>query len=151
MTVIELTTRNSRYTASHAAALRRNINEARALVRVMNLAADAIVDGGFAGEDPRTAGQFSGAWVPISTRMHAVRDVLMETIDAPGLDWVPPVQLSDALDAALWGTSQAQIGADGLTYGELVTATDVLLGQLDALHEAAAADESDRLNACAAH
>lgn len=119
------------FSATDAALLIGNIKASRAILRAVGLAAGAQFDGSVSYENNNT-----GRWQPAvdaaCVRLEAVRDVLMQTGDAPSVDWYTSLTLLEAMGAALW-YGNACLQSDNLEEVELETLAQVVIESLDSM------------------
>ena len=121
-----------RFSASHLAGISTDLQSAHAILKIVTLAMRAEEDGSMVYARESGAAHWSPAIGEVVTRLDAVRDRLMNTIDNPALDWTVALGLAQALDAALW--AQCNL-SPGLTLQEAQDAIRVILeviGQLQA-------------------
>ena len=109
----------------------RNATAARAILRVVALAARAQIDGSVQYEDNKPE-RWQPAVDAACDRLQAVRDVLIDSRSAPGLDWFTSLALVEALGAALWCHHTAS-SVDSLDELEFETAAQVAIDTLDSL------------------
>lgn len=122
---------DTKFSANDAALVIRNVTAARAIFRAVALAARAQVDGAVNyGDD--NAERWHPATSEAEQRLKAVRDVLMQTGDAPDVDWVTSLALVEALGAALWCGG---LKNDPLDTVELETLAQVVIEALDLMME----------------
>jgi hypothetical protein len=119
------------FSADDAALVIRNVATARAIFRVVALAAKAQSDGVVSYEN-NTANRWRPALDEAMYRLQAVRNVLMESSAAPDVDWVTSLALVEAIGAALWNDSTAS-KADPLDEIELETLAQAVIESLDAM------------------
>ena len=121
--------------ASDAVGLVRvNVATARALLRTLILALEAVEDGAILfKEDPGPA-RWSNVLSQVCKRLVTVRTALTESVSAPSVDWWTPLNLADALDAALWGAATGK-RVWGLEGPEVISAAQAVIDSLDALME----------------
>jgi hypothetical protein len=119
-----------RFGASEAALMMSNVKAARSILRTVILALEAIDDGSasFDGGTERWEPAVSEA----CTRLCAVRSVLIESASPPNLDWFTPLNLVEALDAALWHGHSCSRG-EQLSSEEVIFAAQVVIDSLDTL------------------
>ncbi len=109
----------------------RNVKAARAILRVVALAAGAQLDGSVEYKDNNPE-RWQPAVGAACARLQAVRDVLMETSNTLCLDWFTSLALLEAIDAALWyGHSCSQ--GEKLEEMELGSVAQVAIDLLDSL------------------
>lgn len=113
-----------RFSASHLAGIRTDLQSAHAILKIVTLAMRAEDDGSMSYAGEGGAGHWSPAIGEVVNRLDAVRDRLMNTIDNPSLDWTVALGLAQALDAALW--AQCSL-SPGLTLQEAQDAIRVIL------------------------
>lgn len=88
------------FSAADARAVRRGVTEARAVCRIVALAVDAML-AGTRFDDDEAVSRWHPSIEVACDRLRDVRSALGETIDAPGHDWFTPLNLLEALSAAL--------------------------------------------------
>lgn len=115
-----------------AAAAVPHVNTARAIVRTVALAADALDDRSVSYEDQAGPERWGAAVGKACEHMSLARDVLLNAPFAPGVDWVTPHALLEALDAALWRCASID-KAQRLTGRELIGVAVTTVESLDAL------------------
>lgn len=113
-----------RFSASHLAGISTDLQSAHAILKIVTLAMRAEEDGSMGYAGVSGAAHWSPAIGEVVTRLDAVRDRLMNTIDNPALDWTVALGLAQALDAALW--AQCNL-SPGLTLQEAQDAIRVTL------------------------
>jgi hypothetical protein len=121
------------FSGDDAASLMRNVKATRAVLRAVGLAVGAQIDGAIAFEDNCVE-----RWHPVleeaCQRLEGIRDVLMQTSDAPNINWFTPLNLVEAAAAALWrGHDCGEL--EGLKMAELETLAQVAVDSLDCLIE----------------
>jgi len=119
------------FDASDAALIIQHVTAARAVLRTVALAVNAQIDGSVEYDNNKTE-RWQPAIDAACTKLEAVRDVLIKTRSAPGVDWWTPLALMEAIGAALWhgnGLSQGERLEDV----ELATVAQVAIDSLDAL------------------
>lgn len=114
---------------THMAAIVRNAQAARVILRTVLLALHAQDSGAISQGAKGGASIWSAAISAVLTRLDTVRDTLMETGDSPPLDWPTPHALASALDSALWDGYCT--GAAVLTTQETTIAIQVVIDSLD--------------------
>jgi hypothetical protein len=119
------------FSQTNAASVVRNTQAARVILRTVVLALEAVEDGSIQIKDGNNSSRWSAAISEASSRLEMVRDELMETRNPPPLDWVTPLTLVEALDAALW--HGYAVDDERLTNHEVVYAAKVVIESLDAL------------------
>lgn len=119
--------------ASEAALVLRNVNAARAVLRVVALAAGAQDDGSISYEYNNTE-RWQPAVDAACGRLQAVRDVLNETRSSPNLDWFTSLALVEAIAAALWHGNACSQG-EKLEASELEIVAQAAIELLDSLME----------------
>jgi hypothetical protein len=119
----------SKFSANDAALVIRNVTTARAIFRAVALAAQAQFDGAVSYVD-NNADRWHPATSEAEHRLEAVRDVLMQTGDAPDVDWVTALALVQAMGAALWCGG---LKDDPLDTVELETLAQVVIEALDSM------------------
>ena len=108
----------------------RNAYAARVILRTVVLALGAEDDGSMAFKGNTGSSRWHPAVNAACNRLLKVRDELMETSNPPALDWLTPVGLIEALDAALWhGYSCPE--ETRLTNMEAMSAAEVVIDLLD--------------------
>lgn len=112
-----------------------HIITARAIVRTVALAADALKDGSVQYEDQAGPQRWSAAVAKALEHMSLASDALLNAPIALGVDWPTPYALVDALDAALWQSGQSAFNEkmQRLTADELVSAAVAAVESLDTL------------------
>lgn len=125
----------------------RKTAQAMAILQVVWIALEAGEDGcvNFKGEG-------LGRWFPsleaTTECIHDARDLIIESSNAPKtVDWWTPLNLVEALDAALWGI-QSGVGRGRLDAGQVQSMIDATIESLDKLCEALSV-EADRLKPAA--
>lgn len=117
------------FATTEAALVLNSVVATRAILRAVALAVAAQEDGSVEYEDNE-----SRRWQPAideaCAKMRTVRDVLMETYSAPGLDWVTPLVLLEAIGASLW-YGHAGTGAKTLDSHELGSVLQVAIEAAD--------------------
>jgi hypothetical protein len=119
----------SKFSANDAALVIRNVTTARAIFRAVALAAQAQFDGAVNYADNK-ADRWHPATSEAEHRLAAVRDVLMQTSDAPDVDWVTALALVEAMGAALWCGG---LKDDPLDTVELEALAQVVIEALDSM------------------
>jgi hypothetical protein len=119
----------SKFSANDAALIIRNVTAARAIFRAVALAAQAQFDGAVSYDDNK-ADRWHPATSEAERKLVAVRDVLMQTGDAPDVDWVIALALVQAIDAALWC---GDLKDGPLNEVELETLAQVVIEALDSM------------------
>lgn len=136
------------------ASVMHHVNAARAIMRTVALAADALEDGSVSYDDKAGPERWNAAVGKALERMGLARDILTNKSFGMGLDWFTPHALIEALDAALWHGFSCDKPAR-LNERELVSAAQVAVESLDALlrecEGAASGSEVDPANASAVH
>jgi hypothetical protein len=127
--------RSRRFSPSDDAEIRRNVAEARAICRALELASAAALDGSVDFEDPA-----AGRWHPVVDRacecLTAVRSICVETTAAPNPDWWTPLQLLEATGAAMWHcAAPPSCGHGSLEHDEVASLMRVTIASLDRLVE----------------
>ena len=89
------------YTQDHAKTATKNVAQAIAIVRAVQVAADAVEDGSMKFEHGHVS-RWEPAIAAATDRVALVRDVLLEEFKAPAIDWFTSLALLEAFDAALW-------------------------------------------------
>ena len=109
-----------------------NVTSARALLRTLIFAVQAVEDGSILFEDEPGVGRWSILLAQVRKRLVAVRSVLTESISAPTVDWYTPLNLAEALDAALWHLCARH---DHLTLesADVISAAQAVIDSLDEL------------------
>jgi hypothetical protein len=118
---------DTKFSASNAAFVVRNLTSTRAIFRAVALAARAQFEGAVSYGDSGSE-RWHAATSEAEHRLKAVRDVLMETSDAPDVDWVTSLALVEAIGAALWCGG---LKNDPLDTVELETLAQVVIEALD--------------------
>lgn len=113
-----------RFSASHLAGISTDLQSAHAILKIVTLAMRAEEDGSMSYAGKGGAGHWSPVIGEVVTRLSAVRDRLVNTIDNPTLDWTVALGLAQALDATLW--AQCTL-SPGLTLQETQDAIRVTL------------------------
>ncbi|MBK1685188.1 hypothetical protein CKO18_16675 [Rhodoferax fermentans] len=108
----------------------RNAKAARVILRTVVLAIRAVEDGSASFDEDSTSSRWSAALGAARSRLAMVRYELTEKSHAPCLDFVEPMVLIDALDAALW-FGQSCTDASRLTNMEAMIAAEVVIDSLD--------------------
>lgn len=127
----------------------RKTAQAMAVLQVIWIAVEAVEDGCV-----KFKGQGLERWqVSVDAAVqcaHAARDVITEgSVSAPDcLDWWTPVNLLEALGAALWGI-ESGVAEGRLQPDQLQSMIDVTMGSLGRLYEALS-NEADHLKLAAA-
>ena len=120
----------------HSADLAQHLQAARVILRMVSLALSAQIDQATSHPDSVGASRWSPAVDEVVGHLNAVRDLVMETRNAPALNWPAPLALASALGAALefslWSDGTGQDSA--LTLTEAKSAIEVVLGSLVSLH-----------------
>jgi hypothetical protein len=96
------------FDADDARQMSRNTEAAIAIMRAVSLAAAAQQDGSVVYDD-NPVSRWGPAVDAACSRVHQVRDALMQAVGAPSADWWTPLAILEATGAALWhcgGTSQ---------------------------------------------
>lgn len=106
------------------------VSEARAVCRVVALATAALIDHSVEYRDPN-ASRWWPALESAFERVQEVGSVLSETVAAPVADWWTPLNLLEALGAAMWHDLAAP--GDTLDPDELEAFMRVAIGSLDQL------------------
>jgi hypothetical protein len=124
------TTRAGAFSSINMASVIRNVHAARVILRTVLLALGAVEDGAASFDDKSGASRWFAAIGVACSRMAMVRDELMETSNAPPLDWIAPMAMLEALDAALWfGYSCPD--ETRLTNVEAMSSAQVVIDSLD--------------------
>lgn len=121
----------ARFGSAHLSAIVRDLESARVILRMVLLALYAEDNGSISHGDGIGVFRWSAAIGAVLSRLCSVRDSLMETSDAPPIDWPTPFALASALDSALWDGSCTT--ASTLTPIETQTALHVIIDSLDEL------------------
>ena len=109
--------------ADVAADLLRAVQVARALFRTVGLAAAGQVDG--LPCDKENSLRWSMVADCATKKLKHVRDVLVASLTPAGQwDWVTPLAMAETLDEALWLSHEQNNGVQGLTYSEVLAATN---------------------------
>lgn len=117
--------------ASEAALVLRNVKAARAILRVVAMAAGAQFDGSVKYEDNNPE-RWQPAVDAACVRLQAVRNVLLETSNTLHLDWYTSLTLVEAISAALWYGNSCSHG-EKLEEVELESVAQVAIDLLDSL------------------
>lgn len=115
---------SDRFGASHLAGISTDLQSAHTILKIVTLAIQAEEDGCTSYAAESGAGHWSPVIGEVVTKLDAVRDRLMNTIDNPTLDWTVALGLAQALDATLW--AQCNL-SPGLTLQEAQAAIRVTL------------------------
>lgn len=109
------------------------VSEALAVCRIVSLATAAQMDCAvdFFGSDP-SASRWLSSIEPACERLRQVRTILGETSGAPALDWFTPLNLLEALGAAMWHCA-APFGDAVIEHDELAAFMRVAITSLDEL------------------
>lgn len=107
------------------------VSEARAVCRVVALATDALIDHAVVYRDPG-AGRWNPAIECACQRLREVGSILGEVLDPPPADWWTPLNLLEAVGAALWRCADAG-GGVVLEHDELAPFMRVTIAALDDL------------------
>jgi hypothetical protein len=116
-----------------AASVLRHLSAARSILRTVALAAGAQTDGAVDFGDNAGAERWSAAVGAACERLRAVREILGESRGVVRLDYLTPLTLAEAIDAALWGAATGSAPGDGLDTDELVCASGAAIEAIDAL------------------
>lgn len=119
------------FSATEAALVIGNITASRAILRAVALAARAQFDGSVIYEN-NNAERWQPAVDAACVRLQAVRDVLMQTGNAPSVDWYTSLTLLEAMGAALWH-GNACLQSDKLEEVELESLAQVAIESLDSM------------------
>jgi hypothetical protein len=119
------------FSAVNAASVVRNAQAARVIFRTVVLAMSAVEDGSMSFDDNGKSSRWSAAISAACSKMKLIRDDLMETSSAPTLDWYTPLNLIEALDAALWFGGCSCPDETQLTNVEAIHAAEVVIHSLD--------------------
>ena len=122
------------YSSCEVELVRANVATARALLRTLIFALEAIEDGCISFDDDPGTGRWHNVLGAVCERLIVVRSALAEGISAPSVDWFTPLALAEALDAALWGVGSAR-HKQGLEGSEVSSAAQAVIDALDALME----------------
>lgn len=95
----------ARFGSEHLGAIERDLESARVILRTVLLALRAEDNGSISHPDNLGASRWSPAIGSVLRRLTSVRRALMDTADAPPIDWPTPFTLVSALDSALWDGS----------------------------------------------
>lgn len=109
------------------------VSEALAVCRIVKLATAAQMDRAvdFFGSDP-SASRWLSSIDPACERLREVRTILCETSGATALDWFTPLNLLEALGAAMWHCSTPD-GDAAIGHDELQAFMRVAIASLDQL------------------
>ena len=111
----------------------QHMEAARVILRTVALAVDAQIDGSIQYEDNHTE-----RWQPsidaAGAKLMVVRDVLLGNVQAPPADWWTPLNLLEAIGAALWHGNVCT-RAEALDEIELGRVTQVGIELLDSMIE----------------
>lgn len=118
-----------KFSANDAALVVRNVTAARAIYRAVALAARAQFDGAV-NYGANNVERWHPATREAEHRLAAVSDVLMQTGDAPDVDWVTALALVEATGATLWCGG---LKDDPLDTVELETLAQVVIEALDSM------------------
>lgn len=119
------------FSSINAASVVRNVKAARVILRTVALALGAVEDGSTTFDDSNHSSRWSGAIGEACSRLTMVRDDLINLAEAPTLDWVTPLTLIEAFDAALWHGYSFE--DERLSNREAVCAAEVVIDSLDSL------------------
>ena len=117
------------FNATHMAAVVANLQAARVMLRMVLLAVHAQDNGAVVESDTHGASRWSAVIGAVLVRLDAVQLTLIETPNAPPVDYWTTQALIKALDSALWDgycTSAPVLSTD-----ELKTAVQVVIDALD--------------------
>jgi hypothetical protein len=120
------------YSSGEVELVRANVETARALLRTLILAAAAVKEGAISFDDDPSTSRWGSVLCQVCKRLVMVRSALAESISAPSLDWVTPLVMAEALDAALWGGATGQ-RMRNLDSAEVMEAAQVIVDALDVL------------------
>ncbi|MBP8019394.1 MAG: hypothetical protein KAY82_05105 [Hylemonella sp.] len=115
-----------------AASLLLDVRGARAILRTVILAIRAQEDHSIVFDDKAGTERWSPAVGEALERLGAVRSVLVNAKNGHFVDWVKPINLVEAVDAALWHGYTCPPD-DGLKPQELLTALKMSIGAIDEL------------------
>lgn len=120
------------FSPDEAKTLQRNATEARVIFRMIALAIDAENDGSTDFDDGGGAERWGAAVGEVRTRLREIRDIAIEAVGGCGVDWVPPLNLVEALDASLWYGHSCDEG-ERLSSREIACAVQIIARALDTL------------------
>lgn len=120
------------FSSINMASVIRNVNAARVILRTVLLALGAVEDGSASFDGKSGASRWSAAIGAACSRMAMVRDELIETSNAPNLEWTAPMAMLEALDAALWFGYSCE-DETRLTNVETMSSAQVVIDSLDEL------------------
>ena len=89
------------YTKGDAEASLKNVAQAVAIIRAVQVAADAVKDGAMKYEFDHVT-RWGPAIGAATHRLSLVKDVFTERTGAPSLNWFTSLTLLEAFDAAMW-------------------------------------------------
>ena len=113
------------------AAIARDTQAARVILRAVNLAVHAEETGSISRTISAGASRWSAAISAAMDRLDSVRDALMESSGASQIDWFTSHALVSALDCALWDGYCTS--AKTLTHEEIIVFTQVTIDALDVM------------------
>lgn len=134
-TVIDLAGKARRFTAADGADMCRNVNQARAICRAVAIATEAQIDGSVVYDDPEPS-RWGPAIDMACERLNEVRTALTETAEGPNYNWWTPLNLLEALGAAMWhgaGPGHDDQKDHVLDHEELASFMSVAIAALDAV------------------
>lgn len=129
------------FTAVDLATVQRNVSHARAIMRTVMFAADAIDDGSMRIVIGGAPEGWCNAVGLAADRLREVRGTLIETVGSPHIDWVTPLSMVEAIEAALWHSDQRLVDEKSIECGELRDVAGVAVECLDKFAQQAASVE----------